>query len=67
MNRYPEHHPLAPVELAADLCCSGELVGRAGLRQVLSQFGLHADATQENTLLELIRESHCRKQHVVVY
>ena len=66
MKRYPENYPPTPVEPAAAACCSGELVGRAGLRQILSKFGLHADLTQENLLLELIRESHCRKQHIGV-
>jgi hypothetical protein len=63
MNRYPEHHPSYSTEFAVAACGDGELGGRAGLRQVLSRLGLHADEAQENTLLELIHESHCRKQH----
>ena len=63
MNRYPEHNPLRnPIESTTAALCSGKLVGPDDLRQLLSELGLHADSTQETTLLELIHESHNRKQ-----
>ena len=66
MNRFPEHHPHTPTEPFAASFCGEGVVGRAGLRQVLSHLGLKADITQENALLELIQESHGRKQCVVM-
>ena len=63
MNRCPEHNPLRnPAESAVAAFCSGKLVEPDDLRQLLSELGLHADSTQETTLLELIHESHSRKQ-----
>jgi hypothetical protein len=67
MNRYPIHHPTHLTEPVVAACCDDGFGGRTGLRQVLSRLGLHADTTQENTLLELIHKSHSRKQHFVMY
>ena len=65
MNRNPEHHPHTPTEHVAAAFCGDAFVERDSLRQLLSELGLHADSAQENTLLELIHESHSRKQCLV--
>lgn len=63
MNRKPEHHLPCPTEFAVATCRDGEFGGRTALRRILSQLGLHADTTQEDTLLELIHRSHRQKQY----
>lgn len=66
MNRYPNHHPIHLTKPVVAACCDDGFGARTGLRQVLSRLGLYADTTQENILLELIHESHSRKQHFVM-
>lgn len=61
MNRCTQFYPVNRVESVAFTYCGGELETLSDLRQVLSRQGLHADAAQEQTLLELIQRSHCRR------
>ncbi|MHC4525000.1 MAG: hypothetical protein ACYSU8_05630 [Planctomycetota bacterium] len=63
MNKNTIHHPTYSTEPAVASCRDGEFGGRAGLRRVLSQFGLHANDAQETELFELICRSRLQKQH----
>ena len=62
MNRYAQQYPVNRGESAAVMCYGGELEMLSALRQVLSRQGLRADKAQEQTLLELIQQSHCRRR-----
>jgi hypothetical protein len=63
MNKNPIHHPTQSTELAVATVCDGEFGGRTTLRQVLSQFGLHANDAQETELFDLICRSRLQKLH----